>query len=355
MFGLDVCVCVWVVRSHSLWNTHTSHIQNPQHPEPVRPPRSGSKDAGVEKSLSCDIHFGLTWTLPPQPCSAISACSLRCPRACGFHARAEHTDPEWRVLHPARRGPLHLPATLRLRLLCVPIPWQRPGLYVEHRELTRGRERRVSANNRRVAHSHLVRLRPPQIPALNGAEAAVSFQSLNFPDHYITVDANGGVEPGRLGIAVPADLSDASFVVSQGPFNASTFTFSSLSKSFPGYVMSTTGHLQGPCGSQYSYPATDIVLQLSAPAANTSFYMIAIPPPPPVAVTIDVSTVTHVVDGMYMGCHSDSGCECSSLSRRSLNRCRLPENSFPLPRPLPLPPSTSTSQMPTKCKASTPR
>jgi hypothetical protein len=71
---------------------------------------------------------------------------------------------------------------------------------------------------------------------MNGAAGAVSFQSMNYPDHFLgpcndSSVVDGGVEVNRLCILQTGTfpVNDASFTVVNGLSDASLYSFQSLS------------------------------------------------------------------------------------------------------------------------------
>ena len=71
------------------------------------------------------------------------------------------------------------------------------------------------------------------IPALNGNTSAISFQSVNFPDHFMTIVTSGS-ETNRLGISTSYDNNDASFAVSGTDLTNAYVSSLSLNPSFSG-------------------------------------------------------------------------------------------------------------------------
>ena len=149
------------------------------------------------------------------------------------------------------------------------------------------------------------------IPALNRAPGALSFQSINFPDRYISISKDGGVESGRLGIDSPVDNNDASFAVVSGLSDHSLVSLRSLSTGqFQNAYMAINNKLEGACSSSYSLPSSDIILSLSPLSSAAATWNISAPPPPKPqnhTLTIHADQILHRIDPMYMGCHSDSG------------------------------------------------
>ena len=65
--------------------------------------------------------------------------------------------------------------------------------------------------------------------ALNGNTSAVSFQSTNFPDMFLTILPQDGsfAEAGRVGIATSPDPNNASWVVVPGLANPAQYSIKS--------------------------------------------------------------------------------------------------------------------------------
>jgi hypothetical protein len=144
------------------------------------------------------------------------------------------------------------------------------------------------------------------VPALNQQSNAFSFQSMNYPDHYISIISDPQVEAGRLGIDTPADANDASFEIVAGLSDPSLYSLRSLSKgSFAGHYATLNHKLQGVCAGSYQSPSSDIVLIANPTAADATWNLFRPPPPPPQSHTLVVHAdqVSHAVDKMYMGCH----------------------------------------------------
>eukprot|EP00048_Salpingoeca_helianthica_P022073 m.16259 g.16259 ORF g.16259 m.16259 type:complete len:806 (-) comp6848_c0_seq2:62-2479(-) len=149
------------------------------------------------------------------------------------------------------------------------------------------------------------------VPALNGAAGGISLQSANYPDHYIGLITGGGVEQGRLGLADASDPDDASFAVVPGLANSSLYSLRSLSTkpSFANTFVAINNQLSGVCAGEYSSPSSDVVL-LATPSALAATWDLFQPPPPPPqnhTLLLRADTVTHELNRLHMGCHSDSG------------------------------------------------
>jgi Alpha-L-arabinofuranosidase B (ABFB) domain len=139
------------------------------------------------------------------------------------------------------------------------------------------------------------------VPALNGNKSAISFQSVNFPDHFMTI-VTSGTETERLGISTSYDNNDASFAVSGTDLTQAYVSSLSLNPSFSGKYISVIEGTTTEC--TYAAPAGDSVLSTSV--TGWKFVQIAPPPPPPVFV-VQANNVTHKLNRRQNSCHSDSG------------------------------------------------
>lgn len=149
------------------------------------------------------------------------------------------------------------------------------------------------------------------LSALNGASDGVSLQSVNFPDHYLTIvdGTDSFAESGRLGIAVNPDVNNASFRVVPGLSDPSLVSLQSLSTlpQFAGKYVTLSSSLSGGCASNYAAPAGDVYLDDGADSEASTWSLHYSPPPPPPNVTVFANEVTHTVNKLFVGCHSDSG------------------------------------------------
>jgi hypothetical protein len=107
--------------------------------------------------------------------------------------------------------------------------------------------------------------------ALNGASGAVSIRVTTdqYTDRYISniCDDPAGLEPTRACTSVPkADKDSYSFRVESGLCNPGYYSFVSLGKATSGYYLGINDKLQGPCGSQYQAPGSDVVFLTPAEA-----------------------------------------------------------------------------------------
>ena len=146
-----------------------------------------------------------------------------------------------------------------------------------------------------------------KVPGLNGEAGAVSFQSINYPTRFMTLV--GHAEPGRLGIAAPGSIDDASFKIVTGLGNSSQSSLVSLSKGgFGGGYVTLSGSLQGGCAAEYKAPDSDAVVQKSPQSAAAATFVIqASAMPKSVSLTVQAMNITHKPSNLVLGCHSDSG------------------------------------------------
>lgn len=149
------------------------------------------------------------------------------------------------------------------------------------------------------------------IPALNHAPSAISFQSVNYPDRYISLlSETTGVEAARLGIEAPGDPNDASFAVVPGLSDPRLVSLQAFSPKFRNSYVAINNQLEGVCAGSYSSPSSDIILTSSPSSSAAATWNIFVPPPPPPqnhTVIVRADEVLHTVNPLYMGCHSDSG------------------------------------------------
>lgn len=176
------------------------------------------------------------------------------------------------------------------------------------------------------------------VPALNGAANAVSFQSSNFHDRYITstgVDQESlGDEVARLGIVAPGvDVDAASFTVVPGLSGNGTSSFRSLSKgNVSGHFLAINHNLRGACAHSYTAPESDVVLLAAPDAAAASWTVYAPPPAPatyepwlPTAAPTAVGTADITTDESFHGTASlrinyTDGVGLLGMSNRGLGR-----------------------------------
>ena len=113
------------------------------------------------------------------------------------------------------------------------------------------------------------------VAPLNGDAAAnaVSVQSVNFPDHYLSPIAGAG---GKVGINAAPDVDDATWLLAPGLADPTNWTLISQSKSAPaGAVLSVAATTTNPCND-----GPDVVL--AAPgASDAQTWLIGNAPIPP--------------------------------------------------------------------------
>jgi hypothetical protein len=134
------------------------------------------------------------------------------------------------------------------------------------------------------------------VPALSGdASPAVSFQSTNYPDRYLTV-----INENTVGIVQNQNSSVASsaswFLRGAGP----AFTIESVDMS--GFNLAFSNRNSAPCA--YSPPSGDLIIDTQS---NFTFILSVPPPPRPETITIDATNVSHRINPLFMGCHTDPG------------------------------------------------
>lgn len=148
------------------------------------------------------------------------------------------------------------------------------------------------------------------VPALNGVAGAVSLESVNYPGEYLTPGPLGS-EATRLLVTASPIAADASYNAVPGIANASQWSFASMSSNpaYAGLYISQIGTLSGDCANRYQSPCGDVILAASGAAAAVSqtWNVYLTPPPPPATLSINVSTVDHVIPSRFMGCHADPG------------------------------------------------
>jgi hypothetical protein len=146
------------------------------------------------------------------------------------------------------------------------------------------------------------------VAALNGNSSDFSFQSTNYPDHYITVITDPSFkETGRLGVTTNPNVDDASFSSVAGLASSDYISFISRSRNanYTGkYITVNTGVISGGCS--YSAPAGDLYLDVGSTHAQTATWKLITNPNSP-SISINANTVTHTLNKQFMGCHSDSG------------------------------------------------
>jgi hypothetical protein len=106
------------------------------------------------------------------------------------------------------------------------------------------------------------------VAALDGTPHAISFESTNFPNHYIApVDGAHPSEPGRVGVVPVAAAADASWRVSSG--TAGGLVLSCIGQG--GQSLALGSNLTGACAHEYKPPSVGVFL--SAAAAPTSWVL----------------------------------------------------------------------------------
>jgi len=152
------------------------------------------------------------------------------------------------------------------------------------------------------------------VNALNGDSNAVSFQSTNFPDHYLSIidgQDGGFAERGRLGIVTTPDVYNASWVIVSGLADPTNFSIVSQSRTpmFTGKYITLSNKNSGGCN--YSPPSGDMYVDDQGNGVTQTWIIGQPPPPPPPApatVTIDVASgPDHKMNDWFMGCHTDPG------------------------------------------------
>lgn len=149
------------------------------------------------------------------------------------------------------------------------------------------------------------------VKALNGDSTAISFQSVNFPDMYLTpIFGKGSVVP--LGLLDVTNTDDATFKIIPGLSDPTNYTIVTQTKNttFANTVLSLSSQNNAPC--HYGSPSGDIVLGTSGDTSfRTQTFVVGSPPPPPppppTTLSIDTSGVDHVIKKTFLGCHSDPG------------------------------------------------
>jgi hypothetical protein len=142
------------------------------------------------------------------------------------------------------------------------------------------------------------------VPARNGAPLpALSFQSSNFPDMYLSPTGQGAA----LGIVAGGNKDDASWTWAAGLSDPSATSLVSLSTnpSFAGKYVTFATTNTAPCN--YVAPDGDAVLSAGADAAASTLNVVVPPPPPPApaVVGVDASAVDHVIPPRFLGCHME--------------------------------------------------
>jgi hypothetical protein len=150
------------------------------------------------------------------------------------------------------------------------------------------------------------------VPAKNGDASAVTFQSVNFPDMFLQPIFTEGSANPPLGIADLSNSDDASWKAVPGLSDPTNFTIVTQSKNttISGFVLSLSSLNNAPC--HYAAPSGDIVLGKPGDGSyRTQTFVVGSPPPPPppppTFLTIDTSSVDHVVEQRFLGCHVDPG------------------------------------------------
>lgn len=151
------------------------------------------------------------------------------------------------------------------------------------------------------------------VPALDGNAAAISFESTNYPSYFmVPITASGLDETTRLGIVPKGqfDLSDASFIAVPGLANPNATSFVSASKNatYAGlHIVVAPGMLSGQCASGYSSPAGDVFLDDGTLNPLAATWNAQGTPSQQTGVRVDAANVTHIINPLVIGCHSDDG------------------------------------------------
>ena len=149
-----------------------------------------------------------------------------------------------------------------------------------------------------------------EVPGLGGA--GVSYQSMNYPDHYLCPIPNRG---GLMGLGVPgvaagcAGGGDATFTKVPGFSSPTNFSLQSASPNpaFGGLFLTRNATSRCSCcgGGWFN------VVLASRGAGTTQTWVIGAPPPPPppppAALTVHAEAVDHRIKEEFNGCHTDPG------------------------------------------------
>jgi hypothetical protein len=151
-----------------------------------------------------------------------------------------------------------------------------------------------------------------EVPGLSGSSGTFSYQSLNYPDHYLCpIPSHGGL----VGIGIPgdaiacADAADATWVKQPGltsPTNSS-LTSASASPLFAGLFLTRNATSRCACcgGGWFN------VVLAPRGAGTTQTWILGAPPPPPppppAALTVHAGAVDHRIKEEFNGCHTDPG------------------------------------------------
>lgn len=88
----------------------------------------------------------------------------------------------------------------------------------------------------------------------------------------------------------------------------SYYTITSQSTKYPGYLVTMSSTLSGPCNEPA--PSVDMYLDTAGNGVTQQF-LVGVPPPPPpppaATVTVHAATPDHKMNPWFMGCHSDPG------------------------------------------------
>lgn len=199
------------------------------------------------------------------------------------------------------------------------------------------------------------------IDALNGAPNAVSFRSVNYPAQYLSLKADGLPSGFRIGIVATPDVSTASWTAtSTGKADGGmTLTTLSTTPGLSGRMLTISTNSSGPCNLSPQKP--DAVLsppKAGQDAASQSFLIGARPspgpspsppPPPPMVpatISVDATSVDHVLNPAHNGCHVDVGFGACAFSSCSGVGFQFPSSSPPLTHIPPPLPHLSTSKRP---------
>jgi hypothetical protein len=150
------------------------------------------------------------------------------------------------------------------------------------------------------------------VAGLNGVAGDVSFQSVNYDDHYICPQASlkGYVGIGEIGVAC-ADNLDASWHALPGLADASnsSFTSSSSNAAFSGLYLTRNNSATCIC-CDVSGGWKDIILATAGAGLSQTFLVGSPPPPPPpppAVLVVHAGTIDHRISKKFLGCHSDPG------------------------------------------------
>lgn len=158
------------------------------------------------------------------------------------------------------------------------------------------------------------------IEALNGAPNAVSFRSVNYPAQYLSLKTDGISAGFRIGIVATPDVSTASWTAtSTGKADGGmTLTTLSTTPGLSGRMLTISTNSSGPCNLSPQKP--DAVLSPPKQDAASQSFLIGArpspgpspspPPPPPMVpatISVDATSVDHILNPAHNGCHVDVG------------------------------------------------